>query len=464
MFKRRNSNGSNSSKKRRRASFDSAIGRSPAIAQRSVSRRAVGALANLALSATPGNVQRGVRIAQKAYKYYKTYKKGRAAPSFRGGKRGASMSQSKGIFSDEVPNKTKLDKMAKNGVVISLENGHVHSDGRSATYLAHSTLPGLAVFRACVASLIKKIFVMAGYQIKNFEEALLASSDYQSILRLSYKKRDDTDLLVHDFTIVTGVSATTLQSLTRDVEIFFESKQATNTVPLVMLKFALYQDIGVLSTAKVLATELDLTNCRFDVYSKSRFKIQNRTVNSATSDEADNVDNVPIDGKYYEVNSNGTMFRDYSTQVATGTVTAALTTSIIYGTLRMDPLPPSTGTNMYKEVPLSSQIVGCKKTGKAHLDPGDIKTSVMTDTLEISLNQLIQKVYYGSDIAFDLFKQIWFGKTRIFCFEKMIDAVATTSDNAFKVAYEHDLDIGAICNVKKENHTAPRIESLKGSC
>lgn len=430
--------------------------------------KVVGKMASRAIPYV-GGVTQAYRAAQVIGRAYKSYRSRRihsgtssarkTSSKYSGKGKGATMSKSAGYFNKSLSTYTTTDKCADQGVVYNVENGDVISDTRNVTYLAHSTMPAITVAYVCFGSMFKNLLRKVGLKIKNWDVPLLEQGGYPAIIRMHFKGRDGNTITLQDF----PVSLTkTLSELVIDCHNFFLARSNANTQPQQFLRLQFLYNIAALSSASIVEAELDLTNVSFEIVSDSHFKIQNRTVTSSTKTNADDVDNVPIYGKSFDFKTNSTIYRDYSRPGATGT--AAITTQGFYGVLRTTPLPSDTDTKLYEEVPLATQFLGVKHVQSAHLDPGEIKTSVMKDAAKLSLAKLISVIYSNApNTGFDFnFKQSWIGKTRLFAFEKMIDSVATTTENAFKLAYEHNLCLGAICSHKTNFQTAPQVVVVKG--
>jgi hypothetical protein len=245
--------------------------------------------------------------------------------------------------------------------------------------LAHSTMPPNTTALIMFKTLIKKLYNIAGIKIKSEDGLLMPDLYYNQEILMYYKQKDGSVVQSTTWT-VTNVS--TLATVGDAIRSTFDGFAAAGTVPGEFLTLRLFTQYGTIGTARQLLSEIDLTHVVFDITSHSYFKIQNRTINSENNDTSEDVDNVPIYGKYFDFNTNGTIFRDYSQPVASGS--SAITTQRSYGVLSTT-LPSDTETNMFKELPLSSQFIGCKGQGKAHLDPGEIKTSVMLDNVKIGL-------------------------------------------------------------------------------
>ena len=364
-----------------------------------------------------------------------------------------------GKFKSGAKTVTNMDKFADQGVVKKMEYGKVVTESnRQVVYVAHSSMPAYHVGQLMFGALLKKLFMLAGHHIKNENEILLQDSYYNSLIRIHTKVKDGDVVSVDTFTVTANTS--TLSTVLNAMQTWLVNKSETATLPNQFLALRLYTDFsGVISNAFELKAEIDLSTVSFDYFSNSLFKLQNRTINSTGNDQDNDVDNVPINGKSFEFKSNGTLYRDYGTP-ATGT-SSAITTSNYYGVLPTT-IPSATGTKMYDEVPIRTQFVGCGNVANVLLQPGEIKTSIIKDTLTISLSKLISVLYTRKPDSTGVgrFNQIWLGKTKLFAFEKLINAVAMSATNQFNLAYEHQLEMGCVCKIHKVNYTAPMIDQV----
>lgn len=377
---------------------------------------------------------------------------------------GASSSKSAGYFNQALSINSIADKCATQGVVRKTETGDVLEDSRRVTYCAHSTMPNITVLQSVIGAMMKKLFKKASMQIKNWDVPLITAGDSNSnvFITLKFRRRDGTE--IESFTFIVTPTLTTLQFLTESVVTWFQSTWPSN-IPTQFLELSMSgtEVSGILPITPL--AKIDLTTAYVHIHSSSHLKIQNRTVTTSANDNSDDVDNVPIYGKSYDYLSNTTMYRDYATNTALST--PPFTTHPIWGVLRANVLPLTDGTKMFDEVPLSTQFVGIKKAQKAHLDPGEIKTSVLKDFKSIGLSKFFQTSMqnagnFGPSPPEFNFKQTWLGKSRLFAFEKMIDAVAATEENRFKLAYEHSLMVGCLFFCKDDYQTAPQVSNYIG--
>lgn len=156
-------------------------------------------------------------------------------------------------------------------------------------------------------------------------------------------------------------------------------------------------------------TRLDLEHSYVTMYCKSSMKMQNRTVNG-TDTSMDDVDNVPLYGRAYGGSGNGAIWY--------GRVGSPNVQELIahknYGYIE------NNGVNdAGLQEPLHQiHFKYVTKKGKVHLDPGYIKTSVLTYKKTISCTALNRRI---SQICTSNKVRDSFGVFRFFGLERMID-------------------------------------------
>ena len=201
----------------------------------------------------------------------------------------------------------------------------------------------------------------------------------------------------------------------------------------------------------------------FEFDCKSSFKIQNRSSNGV-DDDADDVDNIPLYGKSYYGKSNGLNMGIIRNTLATGYPgRTPFFANNTYGTYMAD--GAMYGANHPLNEPLLPvNITGAVKTGKAHLDPGQIKTSVLIDRFKISYKKLFPMLYKVSartaPVAVNP-QSIQLGKSRVFALEKMLEAVNIVGDRSpIVVAFEHNFRLGCALTAYSSRSTIQAIETL----
>lgn len=395
--------------------------------------------------------------ARRGYRLLRRYVASRTAKPKRSG---ASTSKSAGYFSDFKGDKNpKMADYMFKGACMSFEQGDVVTSTRQAIYLAHSTCPRRTTLKVVIAGLLKYLFRKAGIKIKNWVEPVLEGANIPARIEIKYKQYDGEIVTTAPFLVPI---TKTFDALVNDVSVWVNGF-TPGTYPTMMLSMQYYHDVGTIGSSRLVAYDIDLTAVDVHLFSKSALKIQNRTINSDGNDQADDVDNVPLYGRHFTVRGNGTVFRDFNTPVAAGT--PQLRTDTIYGVLNYSVLASEVGSTLYNEVALKNQLLGVTAHGPAHLDPGEVKTSKLTFTKTINFNKFLSLYYarFPPTTAVTLDPQPFnFGISKIFGFEKMINAVTVTATNAPKIAYEHQLDIGSYVTVYQNHQTALLTQNNTG--
>lgn len=396
---------------------------------------------------------RGLRKRTGTKKKSKTVTRGRYA-----GRKGAAFSKSAGFFGGTSKDSVIAPYLNK-GVVQQVEYGDVVSEPtRQVVLVGHSTAPRQRIFDCAIASILKLLFKKAGIKLKNWNEPILEGANIPARLEIKYKDYDGSTVSTQAFLVPV---TKTLLTLLVDVATWFNSFSAS-TFPSQWLSMQYYHDIGTIGSTRLIAYDIDLTATTIDLYCRSNMKIQNRTINSTGNDQADDVDNVPLHGKHFTFKYNGSQFRDYNTPAVTSK--PQLYTDASFGSMNYTSLPDSTGTTLYDSVPEKKQFIGCLSAGPAHLDPGEVKTSKLDSRHVLTFSKLMNLIKMKGDAggAFKNGIPFYIGKTRFFAFEKMINAVAMSAENAFKLAFEIDLTVGVIATVYENHQTAKFMINANG--
>lgn len=357
-----------------------------------------------------------------------------------------------------------VEKHTELGIVTRNQLGDiaVATPEANVLYIAQSSMPIQTMSKIVLSALLKRLALIAGMHVKDCVSHLTDNQYYNGIVEYRYKLRDGTEIVTQNFTVTAG--STTLENLTDAVFNFFNGLAGGSSLPVQSLTLRYYIEFGTTVSAKTLLADMDLTNVTVRVDAESIMRLQNRTVSINSNDQADDVDNVPLRCKFFQYDSNGTMYRDY----ATAQSKSNLTTDPIWGVLPTVQQSIA-GTQMYKELPYKSQIVGCKSTGDFMFQPGTIRTSRVKNSLSVSFNKYIAIAFTKSSAntgaLLGKFERFYVGSTRLHAFDKEILAVATGSESEDKitVAWQHNLEIGCTVYHRRSNQTAPIVLVTTGS-
>lgn len=331
----------------------------------------------------------------------------------------AKYSNSPGVASGFInpPRRHKMAPLAKKGYKPS-HSLVIESSGSIAPvyagHLVHGTHPIRICLQLFLESLIRKVTSELKIQIVSFADQIGTTGNvnysyYASpqtvtltpIGPLNYIATDSWETLIN--VLITSFDITMLSTGNRDI------------------KFELFE-FFYRGTSDYASVNLKDYTC--NVYSKSSFKIQNRSRN-ALGTEADEVDNVPINGKSYDLDGSGSVFRDFQR--------IAIPNPIINTTTGLHAIVGDTDTTQFlREVIPRADLKNCKAAGKVLIQPGEIKTSVLTVSAKFKADKLAKQ--YQNQLA-TTYCRTSMGSSRLFSLEKVI-ATNDVGEAAMSIFYE----------------------------
>jgi len=308
--------------------------------------------------------------------------------------------------------------------------------------IGHATSPPTITYKQMWIAVLKRLFKQADFLV--LDTGLVFP--FGGKIVVTFKTQPDAGLTTD--TCVMAGGTTTLQDLAGyyiDAARTWNQNFATRTNALEMLTMAWFplRDPVPDAYSYVKTSLVRLDEIVVKIAAKSSFKIQNRSTHVADAHNADTVDQVPLYGKSYEGASTGTYWVN---QMA---VTAPFVAGRLDGVIR--PIPPAA----MKEPPKPAEFKGTQKMGKARIEPGYIKTSVLYHTA--SHTPSIWCRMLGPSV-WNTYTTPQVGRYRFFCLEKILD-----SDEAdpLTCAYEHNLAITSSTYSFRKNPTIQMFESQR---
>lgn len=352
-------------------------------------------------------------------------------------RRASVYSKSGGYITPGIRRKTPVDDMTKRGVVVCQESGgelypaqtsgNPVSYGQSV-YLGHSTVPlnlsRTHYWRAFTKALMRAI----GINIEDFNDFLVGTTIG---VEFYYKLHPNDPPTTYGFTFAPLVK--TYENMAQE----FSEQFKNNNESLY------FQKVHVV-TPNQPDKQFDLSKAKMEYYCKSSLKMQNQTVNAALDNDSDDVNNVPLYGKSYEGTGNGAFYiKDYNQKNFIGRQLDGL---IIY---QPDAITaPGTPNDYALGEPQSYKLFKyVKKSGKIHLDAGQLKTSVLTFQKSMGFSALWRNIDQDDSDATPFWTRM--GNFRFFGVEKMMQFIQTNSANRIHLAYEVDNKIGMVCTLPK---------------
>jgi len=334
--------------------------------------------------------------------------------------------------------KAKQFKMLKGGVYFTKETGGTLSS-EFTRYLGHATYGATdMIIDTIFTSMVKAVLFKTGFMINDPDQQMTTAASQglngADLVSFGYRLTPDDIITNLDFAIGTY----SLKGLGAALAYAYKFSGPSVDTKLVYIRYK--PDTGDGYNRAII----NLNNAKIHLDIKSSFKLQNRSINSTGNDEADDVDNVPLFGKAYYGKGNGSDNCGGHMRVG---VPDNYIADRIHGVINRN-----ADTLMNKEPLLPEVVVKATKTGKIHLDPGQIKTSVLVDRHVHDLNNLLSKTlfYITNPGTQRVFRTP--GQFQFFGLEKMlevypyvdVEGVPTLSIIPFIVAFEHNVKVGAM--------------------
>lgn len=322
----------------------------------------------------------------------------------------------------------KRNPMLK-GIRIIKEYASVDSDQPEVVYRGHMTMPSELVLKAMGMALTKYIYSKNNAWVVNFEDAV-SPSVTSHVELMYYPQPGSTTLSVEEIYIGTII---TYQNIADAFALKFASLY--NAYPEINFhQVRIRREDASETFTDVLVPIYDLT---FHINSKSVMKIQNRSQGSLGA-EADDVDNVPLEGRLYYGNGTGATVKDQHR------VAQPFIGDDEDGLIFVD-----TAVNCLLEPPLPSFFNKVKGGFKVYVMPGQIKTSIISSKHHLPVNGFLKDLHQ-KDTTVD--QQIWskVGKFAFFGLEKVVDC----TELPISVGYELQLTMDCWITRKGQPQTA----------
>lgn len=374
-------------------------------------------------------------------------------------RRGATSSKSSGFFKKGTKKPHPLEYYATKGIVCSAEVGAVLQSSVSpfsqSVLVGHANYALKSLYKIVAMALTKMVATKMKRQLPSFSDVIEPTGQGNLILKLTFRPSLNGASSTINYTIVAGTG--TWLNVTN----WFETQLQNAGPSQVWTRLIMDDTIDATSIGSVRVFDCDMTKCRIQLYNKSSLKVQNRSINSTGNDDMDDVDNVPLYGKSYEGSGNYCIHKISADLVDVLTPNVKTTHQTFGGEDYWNPVFArlNTGTRgslgiggssePLIEPPTKAAFDRVKRVGKAHMDPGHIKTSVLTDRRGFLLQSFFRMVDY---LVADE-QALKPGSFKFFILEKMINSQLDTATNVIRVAYELDNKTGCIATAPTPSYT-----------
>lgn len=368
---------------------------------------------------------------------------------------GAAHSKSGGFIKGGRRVKYRTTKQVSNnlGTVEVIEKGGVIDAGISSSSagntvaVGHCNMPTQLAHKVFWRAIVKKLLISMKMDVSDFE-AVLQQLYTGDRFRVTYRVSADSAVGSTDYTLLGtsgGVTTDTPESVSSAFLSLFSASADLQDLEFTQFEYIPFSSLTVIKV-NMAGCIIDLRNATFTFFAKSSLKVQNRSVSSTNTDD-NAVDNVPLYGKTYGGRGSGTssITRDSAYSVASYGFWCDDTT----GTLAKVPTE-----KWFQEVPQPNHFRHVSYSGKIHLDPGHIKTSVLDGKVTISLNKVYKLLFNQPSGSTRAHEKAVLGKFRFMMLEKMINSVGGTAANSIKLAFENNIRAGGYITTKRSYGTA----------
>lgn len=222
-------------------------------------------------------------------------------------------------------------------------------------------------------------------------------------------------------------------------------------------------------TGKFSNVNLELTGLKIAVHTRTEMKVQNRSVTELIDDEADDVDNVPVQGALFVTKGNN-FLRKSNSVLLKGVVNAADETvcyrswtknqAVVVGNADYSGGPADGNQGPVikpAEIPKKHEICGCLSVKKFTILPGQIRKSIIDKTYSMSLvSYLTLLVSTRGGVDDTLVYSPRLGFTNTLYLEKVIGDQNTD----VRIATETEFRQSAYVYGKQQNLTLPLTTQL----
>lgn len=341
-----------------------------------------------------------------------------------------------GFFSKT--SKKILSDIQKYGVICNSEIGG-GSGANHMVVIGHATFPRMEILKAACRAAIKAFSIKLEKPMESIDQTVPDSAN-GDVWEMSYKNIQSGAMT--NVTFFPGVGQYTWSQVIDALFVAISGITVRNVeFNVIAANFA---------SPNVESVIMPLKLAKVYIHVKSSLKIQNRTQGEETDATGpyseDRVDQTPLYGKSYYGRGTGTA------QISRGSFYS--TDESLYagskgGIIKSDDTEPG----VPREPWLGHELANVTGVGKVHLEPGQIKTSVLTDSLSLYWNQLIY-IVLGDVVNYTTASpHKGPGKFKMFAFEKMLEDTPNAPTRSIAYAYQVDYRIGSVMFVGKTYRT-----------
>lgn len=343
----------------------------------------------------------------------------------------------------------------------------VAADRYESIQIGHTSMPTKTVMMNVMRALIKHVLSKV-CDIKDFTHVATQNVPYGykfttgDILKITYYPDWQADTTA-DMT-VTIIPGSTFEDIATAFFDQFKVLYSTGESETIRYSVFTYTPVGVTGYAP-FARELRSLSVECEV--KSSLKVQNRTINTVGNDEADDVDNVPLQGYLYKCKGNNLRNKSQrrvlrgigpdSFYRANDIILFDGITRATPGTLLNSGEYVQLNINQSAQVKPSEpakpyEIDNCISSSKIRMNPGAIKTSILSQKYKVSFHYMMGLLCTGALIGNAMRYEKDKGFTQVMHLEKVIGS----TNSSVAISAEVNFDIWtAVTSIADNKFTNP---------
>jgi len=343
--------------------------------------------------------------------------------------------------------KSRKGRLVKSGVSLVHEFGDTATStpAQQLVTLGHSTCALEQMQVALAGLLFKKLIRKAGYDMRSFQELVVVNGGGTASSEITITYRPSTTPTSAN-AVVSWVPGAGVQMSANAFAVWFCNTARpwvyTALDQFIFVSIQLIQKSGAVGQpAFIPPTLLWLERAKVSYHVKSSMKFQNRSGTNVSGNQEDDVNNVPLYGKSYSGFGTGPTPRQADkTSLAVTSFLAEQAHGLI------NPAPADVNASGYLEPPNPTLLGRATKWTKVMMNPGLVKTSVLTDKKSISFNAFVKLLFlsWTLNTAVTVKTMTRNGNYRLFMVEKILQAGVADTANlvlAYEINYELSMDM-----------------------
>ncbi|QKI29037.1 Cap [Lactuca sativa CRESS virus] len=332
---------------------------------------------------------------------------------------------------------TKRNRVYRGSAVVN-QNGDTTSSPNTVSFVEQSC-PLLTMYEQSFFAVYRMLFKKAGYDVDD-PSLVLRNWGTNSLCQLVWRRVHGSPTSTLE---IAGVASETFSGLV------IRMQQALDTVAPNVLKNTIFESVSI-RTEDQKITIMKVKDCIIDFLCVTNLKMQNRSRSVVGDAFVDELDRVPVRGYVMYGKGSGPIVRTSQQGLNLGT----------NGQFSVSAYAGATLGDFGRVIPQAYDITNCSRDYKFTLDPGNIRTEIITDKIRIVWHKLCRYVISMRDDP-GLGDGVWyhnFGHFKYIVYEKVIGNVGGNNQD-ISINWETETKIYTGVENKEESYFSKYIGS-----